>query len=422
MRAAPKRAAFLFILMRWFCLHSENDYFSKNCFMKKIFYTLFIFSNLSLIAQGKKFFENGDVQLKSTVEKINLKYSTDLPFVKVSINGKIYNFLLDTGAPTVISTAVYTDLGLEKKYKSSVKDSQKNKQDQIFTVLPEMIVDQLVFKNIGVMVMDLTATEFECFKVDGILGSNQMAKLFWRINYDENSLEATRDLSRFDLTGYDIIIPFDVKDQKTPIIKASILDQKINFTFDTGSSGNIKITNNNYNSKKVTEKIDVYGNSSVGAFGAGNPVSGYIFKASNIAVGNKTFNKAMVATGSSNLIGNDFLKNFVFVLDWEGRKIYMKQIKEASYKLESFGFGYRFIDSKPTVVYVLQEENFPLMVGDSIISINNINLDNLDKEGVCHYFLNRVEKDVTAIDMKIKRGGVVMSVNLKKKMYLKADS
>ncbi|MEJ5106050.1 retropepsin-like aspartic protease [Chryseobacterium sp. MYb328] len=86
--------------------------------MKKIFYTLFIFSNLSLIAQGKKFFENGDVQLKSTVEKINLKYSTDLPFVKVSINGKIYNFLLDTGAPTVISTAVYTDLGLEKKYKA----------------------------------------------------------------------------------------------------------------------------------------------------------------------------------------------------------------------------------------------------------------------------------------------------------------
>ncbi|WP_347218626.1 retropepsin-like aspartic protease [Chryseobacterium sp.] len=390
--------------------------------MKKIFYTLFIFSHLSLIAQGKKFFDDGSVQLKSAVEKINLKYSTDLPFVKVSINGKIYNFLLDTGAPTVISTAIYTDLGLEKKHKSSVKDSQKNKQDQIFTVLPEMIVDQLAFKDIGVMVMDLTATEFECFKVDGILGSNQMAKLFWRVNYNENSLEATQDLSKFDLTGYDIVIPFDVKDQKTPIIEANILDKKMNIIFDTGSSGNIKITANHYNSKKVTEKVDVYGNSSVGAFGTGNPVLGYIFKASNITLGNKSFSNEVIATGNSGLVGNDFLKNFVFVLDWESRKIYMKQIKETIHKLESFGFGYRFINSKPIVAYVFQEENFPLKVGDSIISINNINLDNLDKEGVCHYFLNRVEKDAVAIDLKIKRGGTEMNVNLKKKVYLKADN
>ncbi|WP_250254322.1 retropepsin-like aspartic protease [Chryseobacterium sp. Marseille-Q3244] len=387
--------------------------------MKKIFYTLFIFSHLSLIAQGKKFFENGDVQLKSAVEKINLKYSTDLPFVKVSINGKIYNFLLDTGAPTVISTAIYTDLGLEKKHKSSVKDSQKNKQDQIFTVLPEMIIDQLAFKDIGVMVMDLTATEFECFKIDGIIGSNQMAKLFWRVNYNENSLEATQDLSKFDLTGYDIVIPFDVKDQKTPIIEANVFDKKINLIFDTGSSGNIKITTNNYNSKKVTEKVDVYGNSSVGAFGTGNPVLGYIFKASNVTLGNKSFSNEVITTGNSGLVGNDFLKNFVFVLDWESRKIYMKQIKETIHKLESFGFGYRFIDSKPIVAYVFQEENFPLKVGDSIISINNINLDNLDKEGVCHYFLNRIEKDRVVIDLKIKRGGAEMNVNLKKKVYLK---
>ena len=387
--------------------------------MKKIFYTLFIFSHLSLIAQGKKFFENGDVQLKSAVEKIDLKYSTDLPFVKVSINGKIYNFLLDTGAPTVISTAIYTDLGLEKKHKSSVKDSQKNKQDQIFTVLPEMIIDQLTFKDIGVMVMDLTATEFECFKIDGILGSNQMAKLFWRVNYNENSLEATQDLSTFDLTGYDIVIPFDVKDQKTPIIEANVFDKKMNLIFDTGSSGNIKITTNNYNSKKVTEKVDVYGNSSVGAFGTGNPVLGYIFKASNVTLGNKSFSNEVITTGNSGLVGNDFLKNFVFVLDWESRKIYMKQIKETIHKLESFGFGYRFIDSKPIVAYVFHEENFPLKVGDSIISINNINLDNLDKEGVCHYFLNRIEKDNVVMDLKIKRGGAEMNVNLKKKVYLK---
>ncbi|REC44099.1 retropepsin-like aspartic protease [Chryseobacterium pennipullorum] len=387
--------------------------------MKKFLYSIFIFSNLSLIAQGRKFFENGEVYLKSAVEKINLKYSTDLPFVKVHINGKAYNFLLDTGAPTVISSAIYTELGLEKKHKSSVKDSQKNKQDQIFTVLPEMMVDQLTFKNIGVIVMDLKEAEFGCFKVDGILGSNQMAKLFWRVNYDKNSLEATQDLSKFDLTGYDIVIPFDVKDQKTPIMNARIVDKKVALIFDTGFSGSIKIANSDYNVKKITEKVDVYGNSSVGAFGVGSPISGSIFKASAVSFGNKNFNNEVVVTGNSSLVGNDFLKNFVFVLDWEGHTIYMKQIKESSHKLESFGFGYRFIDSKPTVAYIYQDENFPLKVGDSIISINNVDLDHLDKEGACHYFLNRIEKDADEIDLKIRRDGTVMNVNLKKKIYIK---
>ncbi|MGU3374893.1 aspartyl protease family protein [Chryseobacterium sp. M5A1_1a] len=387
--------------------------------MKKILYTLFIFSNLSLFAQGKKFFESGEVQLKEAVEKLNLKYSTDLPFVKVNINGKTYNFLFDTGAPTVISMAIYTELELEKKYKSSVKDSQKNKQDQIFTVLPEMIVDQATFKNVGVMVMDLKAPEFGCFKVDGILGANQMAKLFWRINYAENLMEATQDLSKFDLTGYDVVIPFETRDQKSPIVEAKTIDKKIDFTFDTGFSGNIKITDNKYDPKKILEKVEVYGNNTIGAFGAGNPKLEYIFKNPELSLGNKSFANEIVATGNSNLLGNDFFKNFVFILDWLNHKIYMKQIRDASHKLESFGFGYRFIDAKPIVAYIFQEENFPLKVGDSIISINNVNLENLDKESACHYFLNRVEQGVDTINMKIKRNGIVMDVNLKKKIYLK---
>ncbi|MGE8552873.1 MAG: aspartyl protease family protein [Chryseobacterium jejuense] len=387
--------------------------------MRKILYTIFIFSSFSLVAQGKKFFESGEVQLKSTVEKLNLQYAADLPFVKVNINGKEYNFLFDTGAPTVISTAIYTELGLEKKYKSMVKDSQKNKQDQIFTVLPEMIVDQVSFKNIGVVVMDLKAAEFGCLKVDGILGANQMAKLFWKINYTENTLEATQDLSRFDLKGFDFVIPFNTKDQKTPIVEAKIIDKKIDFTFDTGFSRNLKISDGNFNPKKIAEKIEVFGNNSVGAFGAGSAKSGYIFKASDVLLGNKNFTNELVMTGNSNLLGNGFLKNFVFVLDWMNHKVYMKQIKNSSNELESFGFGYRFIDNKPEVVYVFQEENFPLKVGDSILSINNIDLDNLDNETACHYFLNRVEKDADVINMKIKRKGEVMNVSLKKRIYLK---
>ncbi|MET3535066.1 retropepsin-like aspartic protease [Chryseobacterium limigenitum] len=179
--------------------------------MQKISQLFLILFTILISAQGKRFFEEGEVQLKNPVEKINLTYASDLPFVKVNINGKTYNFLFDSGAPTVISNAIYSELNLEKKHKSKVKDSQKNKQEQIFTQLPEMLVDNVMFKNIGVVVMDFNSSELGCFKIDGILGANQMAKLFWRINYSENSIETTKDLANFDLKDYETVIPFDTK-------------------------------------------------------------------------------------------------------------------------------------------------------------------------------------------------------------------
>ncbi|MBL1222431.1 aspartyl protease family protein [Chryseobacterium sp. L7] len=386
--------------------------------MKKILYTLLILSATSLSAQGKKFFKGGEVQLQNPVEKINMRFANDLPFVQVSINGKSYNFLFDTGAPTVISTAVYTELGLEKKHRSTVKDSQKNKHDQIFTVLPEMIVDKAVFKDVGVVVMDFSVSELSCFKIDGILGANQMAKLFWKVNYSENSLEASTDLTQFNPDDYDIVIPFSPRAQKTPVVETILQGKKVDVTFDTGFSGRLKITDNVYDAEKALKSIEVYGTSSVGAYGAGKPAPGHIFRTETLSLGNKSFLNEIVATGNASLIGNDFFKNFIFLLDWSGNKIYMKQIRNEPAKLESFGFGYRFIEEKPTVAFVFQEENFPLKVGDSIISINNVNLDNLDKGGACHYFLNRVENMQNAINVKIRRDGKEMEVKLEKREFL----
>lgn len=386
--------------------------------MKKISSLLFLFLLIISPAQGKRFFETGEVELTNPIEKINLNFTNDLPLVKVSIDGKLYNFLFDSGAPTVISNAIYTELNLQKEHTSKVKDSQKNKQEQIFTKLPEMTVDHVIFKNIGAIVMDLSASELGCFKIDGILGANQMAKLFWRVNYSENSLEATKDLLNFKFDDYETVVPFDPQTQKTPVIETKILDKKIKLTFDTGFTGRIKISDSDYDPKKVKQTVETFGISSVGAFGAGKPVSGFIFKISELGFGNKAFGNEMIMTGNSRLIGNDFFKDFTFIMDWQNKKIYMKKIKNNPPTLESFGFGYRFIDAKPVVAFVFKERGSPLEIGDSILSINDVDLDHLNQESACHYMMNRVERDYKTIGIRIKRAGKVMDLRLDKKEYL----
>ncbi|WP_312900908.1 aspartyl protease family protein [Chryseobacterium taichungense] len=386
--------------------------------MQKILYALFIFSAITVFGQPKRFFEKGEVQMSHAVEKVNLKFENNLPFVKVSINGKLYNFLFDTGAPTVISQAIYNELNLTKKYKKSIKDSDEKVQQQIFTELPEMKIDELVFKNVGAVVLDLNSAELSCLKVDGIIGANQMAKLFWKVNYSQNSLEASKDLSLFDIGDYEIVIPFESQLQKTPIVQTSVLNKEIKLTFDTGFSGRLEVVSNNIDPKTLQHLVKTFGTRTTGAFGTAMPASGYIFRADSMKMGNTMFKNEIMATGKTDYIGNDFFKDFVFILDWNNNKIYMKRIGTSPSTLESFGFSYRFVNGNAMVTFIFEEENFPLKMGDAIISINGIKLENLDQDMVCHYFINRLEKDQNTLSIKIKRGGSIIDVKLDKKNFL----
>ncbi|MCJ8154363.1 aspartyl protease family protein [Chryseobacterium sp. SSA4.19] len=386
--------------------------------MKRILYSIFIFSTLTVSAQAKKIFTKGQARLQNAVEKVNMRFDNNLPFVKVSINGKNYNFLFDSGAPTVISYAVFNDLELTRKYKASVKDSNDKIEQQIFTELPEMIVDQIVFRKVGALVLDLNSAELGCLKVDGIIGANQMAKLFWKVNYAEHSLEATNDLSLFNLKDYPIILPFEPKPQKTPVVKAKFFDKDIEFTFDTGFSGRFEITENKADNPKSDKVIETYGTRAIGAFGAAKPVNGKIFRIDSLGLGNTVFNNEIISTSISDLLGNEFLKNYSFILDWKNNKIYLKPINTERPKLESFGFSYRFIDAKPMVTFVFHNKGLPIKIGDAIISINSTNLENLNNDSVCYYTINRIEKDQKTIDMRIKRDGQILDFKLERKEYL----
>jgi len=386
--------------------------------MQKILYSLFLFSAVTVFGQSKKFFEKGEVRLQHPVEKINLRFENNLPFVKVSINGKFYNFLFDTGAPTVISHTIYNELNLKKKYKKSIKDSDEKVQQQIFTELPEMKVDELVFKNVGAIVLDLNSAELGCLKVDGIIGANQMAKLFWKVDYSQNSLEASKDFSLFDIRDYEIVISFESQPQKTPVVQTSVLNKDIKLTFDTGFSGRLEVSGDNIDPKTLQHIVKTFGTRTTGAFGTATPAPGYIFRVDTMKMGNTIFKDERMATGKTDLIGNEFFKDFTFILDWSNNKIYMKRVETSSSTLESFGFSYRFVNGNAMVTFIFEEENFPLKIGDAIISINGVKLENLDKDAVCHYFINRVEKDQNTLNLKIKRGGEIFEIKLDKKVFI----
>lgn len=229
---------------------------TKNSYL--IFLLLLVFSS----CKTKRLFEKGIAVFEKETQQININYVKNLPLVNVNIYGKTYVFLLDTGAPTVISPKIYEDLKLSPHFTSKVSDSQDNTKKQVFTILPEMQIDSVNFYDIGCIVMDFSIKEFECLQIEGIIGANQMAKLFWQIDYANNKALVTKNIENLNISHFGISIPFKPKTQKTPILKTSIFNRKRAFVFDSGYTGSIKLIDRNEDIIKNIpdeDKVEIYG-------------------------------------------------------------------------------------------------------------------------------------------------------------------
>lgn len=278
---------------------------------------------------------------------------------------------------------------------------------EIFTKVPEMKIGNVTFNNIGAIVMDFSQPEFTCLKIDGIIGANQMAHLYWKINYADGKILVSNNIHLLKQNDFPVKIPFKPTRQKTPLIATSLLGKKVNLTFDTGFNGYFKLNNSIADVESNISKenyVVTEGVNAVSMYGGAKMEQEYEFLLNNFTLGEQKFENQIFDTEISNLIGNKFLRNYEYILDWKKSLVYLKPLEKEAHKSESFGFGYRFIKNKAFVVLVFKEKNIPLKLDDEILEINGISLENLDESTACHYYLNKIEKDLNKITVKIKRG------------------
>lgn len=349
-------------------------------------------------------------------KKIQIEYKKNLPLINVTLNNKEFTFLLDTGAPTVISKEIYNFLNLKPEFQKNVKDANNKSERQVYTIIPKMNIQGIDFYDIGCIVLNLEAQEFKCYGIDGIIGANQMAKAHWLFNYKEQTVSLLPFESKIDSTLYDFYFNIKTKAQKTPLVYGETIGINEEFTFDTGYTGNIKMNIKVDSLNKIKEVKKYYGVTSVSAYGGDISKTNAIFKSDSIKLSSKTFYNEGIATGNSNLIGNTFFENYQFLIDWRNRKVYFKEIKNQPKKnvFRTYGFSYRFLDKKATVVLIEERDNFPLEIGDEIISINNVDFVNLSDSEICNLYLNFNTDEFNSLNIKIKRDAEYHTFTLNK--------
>lgn len=379
--------------------------------MKKYYYIFsitifFILAGCSNKTTG--YFERGYVSKPKSHQNIDFDFSKGLILIPVKIEGEIYTFIFDTGAPLVISQGLEEKLKLKKVSEGKVTDTHNQQSSLNFVTIPELQIASFIFRDYIAISADFSKSiELECLGIDGIIGANLMKSLYWKIDFEKLKLGINYN-PWHDINENDLVVPFKTKPSYTPVIDIQIDTIKIEgATFDTGSSGFFSMGDagipkkwlNTYSKKR-------YGYTSSGLFGS--IVDTVLSKEAHLKIFDYTGHHTITIRkgNNKNLLGLKFMQNFNVYLDFKQNQITLKRKKDISQYIGDFGFSPKMQNDSTLIVAALTEgseaENKGIKIGDEIAYIQAGELDSRKSKDLCNFLLLLAKLKPNRIIVRLK--------------------
>lgn len=378
-------------------------------------FLLFI-ASLSVNAQTTTLNTGGT---KSSVYHIILPcdYKT-LPMVDVKIGKKTYRFLFDTGAITSIGEKIINDLKLEPVDKINVRDSGARPDSLYVYSLPEILLGEVAFNDIPTLQMKEGVFN-RCIGFDGVIGSNLLRNSVVRFSYSDKTIEIADNPKSFDLKQKYAQKMIVHSYQSSPFIKTVLKDRRsanVELLFDSGMSGLYDLSLRHFyifRDKKVFSDIvqEGRGRQTYGFHGIAPETDLYRLRIPQLEIGKSKFKNVLINTTNNDdsRVGIEWLKYGVATLDYKNQKFYFEPYSEAITNLFQKKFPISPIpQGNKLIVGAIWNEslNDKISMGDQILSIDDINFENMDE---CELFVsdfNFDKKDSYLFKIRDKQGNV----------------
>lgn len=358
----------------------------------------------------KDLLTDGEVDSSGFYVTVPFEYKEKEIFIEAIINGQKGLFLLDTGAPNLITSNFQKQLGIKAITNQSIRDSRSRKATQSFTRLNEVEIGGIKFKNTGAVIADFNKSpEIQCLGIDGLIGSNLMRQAFWQIDYQKEVLIITDQSEKLNIGDQPIKLSFEPSLQGTPKIKLTGSNQlKTKIKLDTGSGGELTL-NSRYIRKIEGKRRYKYGYTSSGLYGSDIDTT-VLVKGKEIWLDATRFqnNRLKGDKKSSNLIGNQFLEDYLVTIDWKQQLIYLNLLTNLEDKVKrNYGISVRHDQEQLIVSSIIKDSPADLLgikLKDQVIAINDKEWANLAFDDYCS-----IKMDVGflpkegPLKMKIKR-------------------
>ncbi|MCG8331503.1 MAG: retroviral-like aspartic protease family protein [Chitinophagales bacterium] len=315
---------------------------------------LFIWSLLLLISTGcnlnwTKAMQKGSIDAPAFEENIPVEVEIGLIIVPVTIQGKTYRFLFDTGAPFSISEELQAKLDYKVISKGSIKDSDNNRKTVNYVQVDHILVGKVPFIKQTAFVGNFTSNPtIKCLQLDGIIGSNMMRHCNWRINYQEQELVLSSKLGQ---PAHAVSVPFHTDAQYNILVDLNINGATVrNLTVDYGSNGTLSFPDNVYKTLEQHDKIEKgfleKGVKQSGLIGSPVPIQRRIVYVDTIQLGPLKIDDIEIRSGSAALIGQKILSRYIVTIDWDSKQLHFSESKSTKPDYKTFGFRAGYSEGK----------------------------------------------------------------------------
>ncbi|MBN2281135.1 MAG: retroviral-like aspartic protease family protein [Candidatus Marinimicrobia bacterium] len=188
------------------------------------------------------------------------------PMIKVSVNGRQYNFWIDTGASmTVLSSNIAKECGVMRIESDEIALGTATNDISFFPgIIQKMEIGDIAIVNHPAIIIDQSQLTFKLFKIftflkiDGIIGENAIRKMHLKMDFKNDLISLSQPEKRDSIERNLIWIT-----QPLAILHTSE-GREVNFFFDSGA--NVTSLSTNFLTK---QKLDPVKNKTAIKMGAG---------------------------------------------------------------------------------------------------------------------------------------------------------
>lgn len=378
-------------------------------------------------AKIKKLLSQGNIKQKHFKTTIPFEYTkTGHILLKATLNNEVYNFILDTGATTIISKELAEKLNVKPIGNSVIGDVNNIETTLDYVKINAIEIGGISFDNTIGSILDLKKGVLGCLEVDGFIGANLMRHAVWDFNFQKQTITITDDETKIN-------VPKNHSDSKMFIgdaYQVSLItkvnnNRVLNSLVDLGNAGKPKLTYTVF--KKISNATKYVKGSGYngGAFGAFENVSkkrtSYNVIAKIIAIDDAMINdEVMVVKDGDTNLGLSLFKNYRVIFNWKTRsfKMIKQQEKAKKSSLKTFGFTVLTENNKLYVDYLYNNTKASkvLKLKDQILSINGKDYSFFNAQDWCKVIQKKVSLFGVngVIKIKVLRNGEELEFKLDK--------
>lgn len=357
-----------------------------------------------------------------------IDYFSSLPYeningkiiVNVNINGKFYRFILDTGAPTSISSRLFNEINPNIISTIPITDANNKKDSLLVVRLNNIKLGDVDFLNIPTLVIKENPI-LDCFKVDGFLGSNLLRNSIIQFNNTKKELTITSDNKNLTLNSKSAT-NLILDNQSSPIISIFLGSKKKvkeQLLLDLGMNGFYDLSLSHFNFFKKNEAFQILGSAngsnSMSLFGTNNDFLQHLLFIPQIELnGNKILNVTTITTSDNNSkIGSKILEYGTVTIDYKNKKFYFEPYNQNDIDATEKRFPIDFIpeNNKLYVSFIWDNDLLTkVSKGDQIIRIDDVNYEEVS---MCNLITNSsIFKDKIKLKLTTKnqKGQIVETI------------